>query len=67
MTQHEIKNCPRCASNFECKAGSITQCQCNVVQLTAGETLFIERQYSDCLCLKCLYELKQLSGFKENN
>ncbi len=67
MPQHEIKNCPRCACNFECKAGSITQCQCNDIQLTSNETAFIENQFNDCLCIKCLRELKQLSFFKESN
>lgn len=62
MCKHEEKQCPRCKVNFECKAGSITQCQCKDIKLTESETAFIKKQYNDCLCIKCLKELKLLSG-----
>lgn len=62
MPQHECKTCPRCSRDFECKAGSITQCQCNQVQLSEATNIYIQQQYNDCLCLACLQELQQQVG-----
>jgi hypothetical protein len=58
MCKHEEKSCPRCQAPFECKVGDITQCQCYGVNLSAEERIFIENKYNDCLCRKCLDELK---------
>jgi len=58
MCMHEEKTCQRCSSVFECKAGSITECQCYVIQLSNEERMFIEECYDDCLCRNCLLELK---------
>jgi cysteine-rich CWC protein len=58
MCAHEQKICPRCSHKFECKLGSITECQCYGISLTAEETAFIESRYDDCLCRNCLIELK---------
>jgi len=55
---HEEKYCPRCGKRFECKAGSITACQCYGIPLSDEERAFIENRYSDCLCRNCLLELK---------
>ena len=60
MAQHEIKTCSRCSSVFECKAGSITQCQCFAVQLSNAERDFLAQQFTDCLCANCLNEIKKL-------
>jgi len=65
MCQHETKSCQRCNEPFECKPGSITQCQCFGVMLTAEQRVFLEQKYTDCLCRKCLLEIQQqfeLSG-----
>ena len=59
-TKHEIKSCPRCGSTFECKPGNIAQCQCYAVALTRDEATFIKEIYDDCLCAKCLIEMKKL-------
>lgn len=59
MCSHETKYCPRCAAAFECKAGSIAQCQCSDIQLNAEQRLFLEQNYSDCLCRNCLLQLQQ--------
>ncbi|WP_373418651.1 cysteine-rich CWC family protein [Marinoscillum pacificum] len=56
--KHELKSCPRCQSPFECKVGSITQCQCWQVKLTLEERQFIQEQFSDCLCTTCMEEVK---------
>lgn len=58
MPFHEQKNCPRCENGFECKAGDVANCQCNCTSLTIEERAFIEDQYSDCLCIHCLLEMK---------
>jgi hypothetical protein len=63
MCKHEEKYCPRCRSAFECKAGDIAQCQCAGVSLTVAEKQFIAERWTDCLCRKCLLELKQPEVF----
>lgn len=59
MCKHEEKHCPRCQLVFECKPGSITQCQCSGIQLTVEESAFVGAKYDDCLCINCLRDLKQ--------
>ena len=56
---HEEKHCQKCGQTFECKAGSIMQCQCAGIQLTAEERAFIEKKYEDCLCINCLEILQR--------
>ncbi|MBL7701618.1 MAG: cysteine-rich CWC family protein [Ferruginibacter sp.] len=65
MCLHEEKHCPRCNIAFECKAGTITQCQCSAIRLSAEESAFIQSKYDDCLCINCLRDLqKNYSHFK---
>jgi hypothetical protein len=66
MCLYETKKCPRCNAAFECKPGTISQCQCFGVPLSAEEKAFIEQRYNDCLCRNCLIQLKnQVELFKE--
>jgi predicted nucleotide-binding protein (sugar kinase/HSP70/actin superfamily) len=66
MCKHETKNCQRCNAAFECKPGSITQCQCYPIKLTAGQQVYIQQRYADCLCQKCLeYLSSEYNLFKE--
>jgi len=66
MPVHEQKNCPRCNKDFECKAGDISRCQCSHISLTLEDKAFIEDRYAGCLCINCLYELKnRYTAFKE--
>lgn len=58
MPQHENIKCPRCSTEFECKLGNISECQCTQVSLSYEEQLFIEEKYNDCLCVKCLQTLQ---------
>lgn len=58
MPQHETHNCPRCNGLFECKTGSIELCQCTAIQLNREEREYIQKLFSDCLCIQCLQELK---------
>ena len=58
MPSHEQKQCPRCQRLFECKAGSILLCQCQTVYLTPEHLELVNLQYNDCLCSKCLKEVR---------
>jgi hypothetical protein len=61
-----MKSCQRCNAAFECKPGSIIQCQCSDVVLTAEQRAYLEQHYNDCLCKKCLLHLQQeFELFKE--
>ena len=55
---HENKICPRCNSNFECKVGDITKCQCYTIKLNDAERDFLSRNYADCLCADCIKEIR---------
>ena len=59
MCKHENKYCPRCNQPFECKTGSILQCQCYGFQFTEEEKAFIEKEFLDCLCASYLQEIKK--------
>jgi hypothetical protein len=59
MHNHEQKICPRCKQDFECKPGNITQCQCFGIVIKPELRVFLEQQYNDCLCDKCLRYLEQ--------
>jgi hypothetical protein len=66
MCSHEIKVCQRCNAGFECKPGSVTQCQCFEVPLPAEQRAYLEQYYNDCLCKKCLLQLQaEFEFFKE--
>ncbi|MCK4865648.1 MAG: cysteine-rich CWC family protein [Gammaproteobacteria bacterium] len=58
MPEHEKKQCPRCAVEFECKTGSILLCQCSKIEMTQEQLEYSNSQYNDCLCLSCLKELQ---------
>ena len=53
------KICPRCQAEFECRKDSILECQCVQVTLNAEEQIYIADRYNDCLCKKCLEEIKK--------
>ena len=55
MCQHEIKQCPRCNIDFECKTNNVLQCQCAEISLSEKQRSRIASEYSDCLCAECLY------------
>ncbi|MBL7744440.1 MAG: cysteine-rich CWC family protein [Chitinophagaceae bacterium] len=66
MCMHETKKCQRCNAAFECKPGNITQCQCFEVQLSEEQRAYLEEKYGDCLCRKCLEQVKEeFELFKE--
>jgi hypothetical protein len=66
MCYHETKNCPRCNAVFECKPGSITQCQCFGIVFSTEQQAYLEQHYSDCLCRNCLLHIPdEFELFKE--
>ncbi len=58
MPKHESKQCARCQTVFECKSGSIMLCQCQTVVLSTEQLEYISEQYEDCLCSRCLLEMR---------
>ena len=58
MPTHEPKQCQRCGTEFECKVGSVLQCQCQSVEMTAKQLEYVTRKYDDCLCALCLMALR---------
>ncbi len=61
--KHESKYCPRCNQPFECKSGSITECQCFGLQLNAEVAAFVAEKYTDCLCRNCLLQFHDKALF----
>jgi len=57
--KHEIKRCPRCTGEFECKSGSIHLCQCQQISLNSEQLEYIVSRYEDCLCAACLKHLRK--------
>lgn len=66
MAHHESVTCPRCKAAFECRAGTILQCQCQQVTLTEEERAFINERYAECLCADCLIKMKESYSNKIN-
>jgi len=59
MCKHKEKHCPRCNIEFECKVGTIMQCQCSTIQLSVEERAYVELRFENCLCINCLITLQQ--------
>ncbi len=57
MSKHEEKVCQRCRALFECKIGSIHECQCSDIVLSDAMRHFLEISFFDCLCINCLRDL----------
>ncbi len=56
--KHEYKTCPRCGTGFECKEGTILQCQCYGILLPPDVQYQIGQEYRDCLCRSCLETIR---------
>lgn len=54
----ELKICPRCKNDFECKSNDVVHCQCASVELQQQQRDNIFKQYDDCLCANCLQQLR---------
>jgi len=64
---HEERICPRCRQEFECKTGSILLCQCQTVALDETQLAWIAERYDDCLCSRCLRELRSLFNHRQHD
>lgn len=64
MAHYESVTCPRCKAAFECRAGTILQCQCQQIILTDEERAYISERYVECLCAGCLTTMKALYNNK---
>ena len=49
--------CPRCGGGFHCGAADPGPCACSALVLTAELQARLRREYSGCLCVRCLGEL----------
>jgi hypothetical protein len=56
--KYEPGHCPRCKQEFVCTPFSIANCNCSKIELSYEETQYIASQFNDCVCNKCLKELK---------
>ncbi|MFB6257984.1 MAG: cysteine-rich CWC family protein [Flavobacteriales bacterium] len=63
MPEHEPVHCARCGTEFECKVGTVQECQCFEVPLTRRESEWIGEVYEGCLCAGCLKILQK--AFRE--
>lgn len=59
--KHETKVCPRCGQTFACKSGDVLKCQCYGIIFTEKMQQLIATAYEDCLCSKCLTEIREES------
>lgn len=50
--------CARCQVVITCLPNDISRCDCNKVKLTAEEYRYINSQYQECVCNRCLEDLK---------
>ncbi len=57
-----MKICPHCQCDFECRNDNVMECDCVNVILTKEAFRFISSRYSDCLCVDCLDEIKQMQA-----
>jgi hypothetical protein len=53
------KSCPRCHLAFECRADAIHLCQCSSITLSQEERSYISEQFDDCLCTRCMTDMKE--------
>ena len=58
QTKYQQEDCPRCGELFVCKANNISDCDCIKMPITEDEQKFIGSKFSNCLCNKCLKEMK---------
>jgi hypothetical protein len=49
--------CPRCGQAFRCGVGDAGPCPCTQLEFDGPTLAELNRQYSGCLCLRCLAEL----------
>lgn len=60
--KHDARTCPRCSSEFICRANRIQRCDCLNVPLSTFALEYIRERFVDCLCVSCLEELERTLG-----
>ena len=50
--------CPRCGSAFHCGVNDSEPCACSSLKLDAATLRGLREQFTDCLCLNCLWQLQ---------
>jgi hypothetical protein len=55
------KTCPVCNSKFECNVTDISNCECYAVNIDKKTSVYIEKTYTDCLCIDCLKKFNSTS------
>lgn len=58
LNDPSYKGCERCGASFVCRPYDISRCDCRAVALSPEEARFIAVQFRDCVCNRCLLELK---------
>lgn len=61
IQKSNVKSCPRCAHEFECKAHDILHCNCTKLELSEETRLFLSKTNYDCLCPTCLVHYESLN------
>lgn len=57
------KICDICGKVFRCNAAAIADCACNSIPLSAQTRLYLQANYTDCICPDCLGQLNtQVNG-----
>ncbi len=54
----ERKRCPRCGEHFLCLHHSDRRCACCDITLSPAVTELLRQRYHDCLCVRCLTQLR---------
>lgn len=67
MSENGNKSCLRCHASFECRVDAIHLCQCSAVELDDKERNYINEQFDDCLCARCLKEMKEEYRHKQGD
>ncbi|MBN8858687.1 MAG: cysteine-rich CWC family protein [Sphingobacteriales bacterium] len=67
LKKHELKYCPRCGKDFECKVGDINRCQCTTVLISGETRQFLEQTHYDCLCSACLQQIDHLVRYSQQH
>lgn len=66
MYKHELKTCPHCQKEFECKCGDIINCQCQQVELKQQHRNHLSKLYNDCLCADCIVLIRTEYNIKQS-
>lgn len=56
--KYQAGQCPRCGGDFICRANNISSCECMQLTISKEEQSYISSFFLDCVCNKCLKELK---------